>query len=103
MSVLDEQVDVDLTVLEDLEFAPACEMRIGYVVRVGGLVVPLGTSKPCGEPAVSLIRCRVCGKTAYICEAHRAEILTVPAVACGPCRTEAPALQLFEFTPIGGA
>lgn len=96
-------VDVDVTVLEDLDFAITCTILVEQGVQVSKAWRAITRSGPCGEAAVTSITCRVCKSPGYCCDTHRALIASSPVLACAFCNTRAPGIALFDFALLGAA
>lgn len=95
--------DVDVESIEHLDFDVRCTLRTVEAEKVGRSWAIRGVSRLCDAPAVASIRCRVCGDMGYVCGVHRSALVAMIAVSCGHCKSTAPALNLFEFTPLGRA
>jgi hypothetical protein len=95
--------DVETETIEHLDFDPKCSLRTVEAEKINKAWTIRGLSRPCEAPAVASMRCRACGEFGYVCAGHRSAIIAMVAVSCGRCDATAPALALFEFTPLGGA
>lgn len=89
--------------IEHLDFEVKCTLRTIEAEKLSGGWTVRGVSKPCEAPAVALMRCKVCGDMGYVCAEHRSALVAMIAVSCVICDSTAPALILYEFTPLGGA
>jgi len=88
--------------LAHLDFEIRCEVRTQPILTVSGVDIPLKVSKPCGNPAIGVIRCRACGMRASVCADHASTICATRETTCFSCSAAGPGVVLFEFTPIGG-
>lgn|GEM_PF-5029277 len=95
---VDEKSDVDVTVLEDLDWDVPCSLRT--VELLFGLI-PVSTEPACENAARWSVRCRACSAVGLSCEEHRVALIADPRSFCGVCRTKAPGGVLWEFTPYG--
>lgn len=93
-------VDVEVESIEHLDFEQGCEMRVQQMIRVLGVWVCGPVSRPCGRPAVGIIRCRSCKVFGLTCEPHRAEALAPRQMVCTSCGAEGPGPEIYAFEPL---
>lgn len=94
--------DVDTESIEHLDFQTPCVVRIGEVRRFLGWKSEVVEGR-CEHPATWVMRCRTCGVVGALCAEHQARIVADPRATCVACETTAAPLDVFSFTPLGGA
>jgi hypothetical protein len=102
---LDDAIDaaLDEKSIEHLDFAPRCSIRKVSVTMIFGIPVAQGQiPEMCGDPAVSMMTCKVCHASGFCCEPHRTNIASDPNVWCASCNAHAHGSVLYVFTPLGG-
>lgn len=94
---------VDTTVLEQLEFEPACSVWIARAVpTLFGMVIPRPPQTRCPHVAVASIQCVVCGHDGLICRVHLDAMVAAVDIACTGCGEHGPVGEMFSVIPLGG-
>lgn len=94
-------VDVEADVIEHLDFATPCEIRVQVVY--GFLDIPLAggpREQPCPNTGVGLLRCQGCGVFHVACEPHRDRVLTNLRIQCQSCGLIGAGLEIWAFEPL---
>lgn len=93
-------VDEQLEVIEHLDFQIPCSIRTAMFLHIAGVALPMEVPNVCPEPAVAIVRCRVCSRAGYICAGHRSRLVAEPRVTCHACDASGAPLLMFEFNPL---
>lgn len=93
-------VEVDLSVLEELDFSPACEVRHFEVLSVLGFLIPVPKEPPCPNEAEWLLTCKGCGFKLLCCDSHLSFVMQCEPVTCGLCPLTGTGCDVYRFAPL---
>lgn len=93
--------DTEPVVLEDLEFAPVCQIRKSEVTAFAGVVIVTSPGVQCDNEATQVLLCRKCGASAYTCADHAAWVFSERVMNCSACHAVGDPADLFDLVGIG--
>jgi len=88
--------DVDLTVLEQLDFPIKCDMRVQ--TALGIFRGPM--SRECEKKASYILACRWCAKSGPCCTEHGLQVQSSSAIVCTACGKHGAGIVMFTLEPL---
>lgn len=102
-----ETVRDERTLLEELDFDLVCEVSLVPALTVFGIDIPIGEPRPCGHPAVAIVRCLGCDHESFACLGHVKQIEAMRDVTHSRCGLSGPRWRVLRVLPLpvpfGGA
>lgn len=92
---------IDESMLEDLDFAPPCEIQhVVVMLAFGVLPTQVPMEPPCKKEARWVLSCRGCAHPTLACDDHLSWVMRQPNVACPRCGLPGSGGVVYRFAPL---